>query len=245
MFTFIGFLITINFFLSIVIITLFIINRDSFFAISLLGGISADSLAAVGERYNLVHINTTYILQGLAYYAGKHKISVDDNKLRYLMSSFDRACTFTLTRDTFVLSCGDHPIAQKTLKDQMILMSTEVEYLKNSQALYTYSKGLVAALSRQAKRAGYKGILCTGALCSSQTILRSDLVLYFDYDRGSDSKQGNGEVILPPGTIFIAGETEAQVLGRIFDELNRSKAVKREKMRRFTVIHPRIASHIH
>ncbi|KAE8305983.1 hypothetical protein GL50803_002549 [Giardia duodenalis] len=245
MLTFTGLLITANFLLSVVILTLFTINRDGFFAISLLGEISADSLAAVGERYNLVHINTNYILQGLAYYAGRHKISVDDNRLRYLMSSFDRACTFTLTRDTFVLSCGDHPIAQKALRDQMTLMSTEMECLKNSQALYTYSKGLVAALSQQAKRAGYKGVLCTGVLCSSQTILRSDLILYLDYGRDSDSKRERSEMVLPPGAIFIAGETEAQVLGRIFDELNRSKAVRREKMRRFTVIHPRMASHIH
>lgn len=245
MLTFTGILIAANFLLSMVILILFSINRDSFFAISLLGAISTDSLAAVSEKYSLVHINTNFIVQGLAYYAGKHKINVDDAKLRYLISSFDRACTFTLTRDTFVLSCGDYPVAQKTLKDQMTQMRDEVEYLKNNQGLHTYSRGLIATLSRQAKRAGYKGVLCTGALCSSSTILRSDLILYLDHDYESSSTRGHDESVLPPGTIVIAKETEAQALGQIFDELNRSKAVRREKMHRFTVIHPWMGSRVH
>lgn len=243
--TFTGILITVNFLLSIIIVALFSINRDSFFSISLLGTLSADSLAAVEEKYSLAHINTNFIVQGLAYYAGKYKISVDDTRLRYLMSSFDRSCAFTLTRDTFALSCADQPIAQKILKDQMVQMSAEVEYLKNNQAFHTYSKRLIAALSRQAKRAGYKGVLCTGALCGSPSILRSDLVLHIDYERNPDGRREDSDIILPPGAVVIVGETEAQILGRVFDELNRSKAVKREKIHRFTVIHPRMGSHIH
>lgn len=245
MLTFTGILITVNFLLSMVIVALFSINRDSFFSISLLGTISSDSLAAVEEKYSLAHINTNSIVQGLVYYAGKYKIIVDDTRLRYLMSSFDRSCTFTLTRDTFALSCADQPIVQKMLKDQMALMSSEVEYLKNNQVFHAYAKRLISALSRQAKRAGYKGILCTGALCASPSILYSDLFLYIDYERRYDSTGENSDLILPPGTVVVAGETEAQILGRIFDEVSSSKAVKREKIHRFTVIHPRMGSPIH